>query len=765
VPPAVERATERALAKVPADRFRSAEEFAEALISDDTPEALQKGPGATGSGRPKRRSVLIGAAIALLIGSATIGGIMRFAPQLFAPASYESNRLAVLPFSYRGGEEHAYLAEGMVDMLSKTLDGAGDLSTIEPSAVFGIVGQEGGGESLEQRRAVVGRLNAGHYVVGDIVEAGGALRISARLYVVSDGSEPEMEATVEGAADDVFGLVDKLSAALLVSNTDNRAERLTRVAAVTTESLEALKAFLEGESAYRAYDNIGSFSHFRRAVEIDSSFAMAWFRLSVLGEQWAQSTLALEAAERALRHGDRLSPRDRLHMEAQYARARGAAPEAERVYRDILERHPDDVEAWRLLGSLLSEYGPLLPGSQAEAPEATERVLRYDPDNERAKFYMMVFAVQQGDRARADSLLAEWFQGNEIAFPFRAIRDIGVGTAAERERLMAVAAEQDAWNLFVASFFVGSFVENVSVALELAQLGEERAKSPEWRALLTLRTALLEASLGRWRGAQVELERLAELSPNWAIEYRALWSLQFRSLTRAELVALRDSLSSWDPVTSRLLIVEPESDWRTGPSPTVARYYLFAHNDVNGHVRSYLLGRLSARLDEYDAALRHAEELERMEAPATAGTISRDLAQAVRAHIFWSRGDTARALAALEAAPREVPRQRLWTSPFFAEPQERFLLAELLEARGRDDEALAWYGTFGVPSVYDVFHLAPSYFRRAQIYERLGKLEEARHHYARFVELWQDADPELQPQVEAARRALQALTPDAAGSL
>lgn len=56
--------------------------------------------------------------------------------------------------------------------------------------------------------------------------------------------------------------------------------------------------------------------------------------------------------------------------------------------------------------------------------------------------------------------------------------------------------------------------------------------------------------------------------------------------------------------------------------------------------------------------------------------------------------------------------------------------------------------------------VGPAHLRQAEIYERLGEPEKAHHHYAQFIELWEDADPDLQPQVEEARRAIEALIPD-----
>ena len=64
---------------------------------------------------------------------------------------------------------------------------------------------------------------------------------------------------------------------------------MARVAAVSTDSLEALKAFLEGEQALRAPRDLErARSALQRAVEIDSTFALAWSRLAyVVGWNWS----------------------------------------------------------------------------------------------------------------------------------------------------------------------------------------------------------------------------------------------------------------------------------------------------------------------------------------------------------------------------------------------------------------------------------------------------------------------------------------------
>ena len=49
---------------------------------------------------------------------------------------------------------------------------------------------------------------------------------------------------------------------------------------------------------------------------------------------------------------------------------------------------------------------------------------------------------------------------------------------------------------------------------------------------------------------------------------------------------------------------------------------------------------------------------------------------------------------------------------------------------------------------------ADTYMRLGALYEDLGNREQAVDYYNRFIDLWKDADPELQPRVEAVKQRL-----------
>jgi tetratricopeptide (TPR) repeat protein len=258
------------------------------------------------------------------------------------------------------------------------------------------------------------------------------------------------------------------------------------------------------------------------------------------------------------------------------------------------------------------------------------------------------------------------------------------------------------------------------------------------RLLAHVILAKIELTNGRWRAAQAELDTAGTMDAGAGLEHRAFYALtRFLSVPDSELIVLRDSLRRWDPTKA----VE-EGDG------------LFSdHRGLHPYLRLYLLGRLSARLRDEPAARRYAAELERMDRSSPTGRFAADEAQVIRSELAWIRGRQQEALTLLEGA-------RFWSnssglegsgdSPFTTHFHERFARPELLYQLGREDEALPWYRSLA----YDLLYTGPAELRLGQIYEHKGDRRRAIEHYARFLELWRNSDPALQPLVQQARDAL-----------
>ena len=314
-----------------------------------------------------------------LIAVVAVGILISRARAPAAPVS--ATRLAVLPFSVTAGPDLAYLGPGMVDLLSRNLDGAGEIRTLDAGRVLTALRKAGvsvkdAAKSLDVARA----LGAGQAVQGHVSAAGPRLRIQAEVVATSsDSSTPISRATVEGDSAELFALVDRLAAELLAERPQGPGFRLLRTAAFTTRSLPALKAYLKAEQHFRAVRPDSAIAGFRAAVDDDTAFALADYRLAVAA-LWGNRAAQIDPAlDRALRLADRLPPRDRALVGALDAFRRGAPDTAELRYRAILSDYPDDLEASAELGLLLFNYRPLRGRPRVEGGQIFQRVVELDP--------------------------------------------------------------------------------------------------------------------------------------------------------------------------------------------------------------------------------------------------------------------------------------------------------------------------------------------------------------------------------------------------
>ena len=99
-------------------------------------------------------------------------------------AAPSERRLAVLPFSVPAADQFGYLVEGMVDLLSRNLNGVADQVTVDPGRVMSTLDadEKRGVQDAELGREIARRLGAGRYILGSVHPAGANLRVLAHLY-------------------------------------------------------------------------------------------------------------------------------------------------------------------------------------------------------------------------------------------------------------------------------------------------------------------------------------------------------------------------------------------------------------------------------------------------------------------------------------------------------------------------------------------------------------------------------------------------------
>jgi serine/threonine-protein kinase len=742
VPAALCDAIQRALARDPEARFRTAGEFREAF--DGAASSVAADAPVRPSGRNRQGvSSLVSGARRLL---------QHFRPQ---PATEVSAcTAAIFPFAVLGNERLAYLREGLVDLLSTRLDGMGTFCVSDPRAVLGMLAQEQPRAlTPETGRGIASRLGAGLFVLGSLVEVAGRLQLNASLY----DADGKLQTTAQAAVGDesqIFQLVDEVAIQLLAGQERGQGSRLVGLAASTTHSLSALRAYLQGERLYRIGQYTPAMEFLRRSVDADPTFALAWYRLSVAAEWASHRALQDEAAEQALRRSDRLSEHDRQLLEAFVAWRRGDQA-AESMYRNIVGAYPNDVEAWCQLAEVIFHNGPLTGRSIAESREAWERVLFFEPEHLGALYHLGRIAAVEGNgdklRELTDRVLTLSPTG-ERALEVRALRAFALGDAAEQRQVVDELRQAGDFTLNVTLRTVATYTRNLQGAVTLARLCTEESRAGDFRGLAHVMTAHLELARGRLGAAREELAAGAALGSPLAIEARGLVALlPFLPSPRAALESARDDLLAWDAATV--------------PRSESASLFLRIHDGIHPQLRSHLLALLHLRLGDEAGARAHAAALEgAADGPGHAAALARFLRLAIDAHAAIARGEGTSALAMLE----QMHPTCSWgydsalASAFYSLALERFTRAELLAAEGRLVEACRWYSSFAEASIYDLVFLAPSHLRRAELHERMGEPDKARQHYERFLHLWGECDAELAPVVAAARARLEASLKEAA---
>jgi tetratricopeptide (TPR) repeat protein len=360
-PPGVDAAVQRALAKVPADRFRTAGDLARALDAAVTADAPPMPAAPAASRRAGWRGST--APLAALGAAAVLAGA--YLLRATAAGGGDASHVVVLPFTVRAGAGPANAEIGRAyERVSDALGEWDGVRLVDPQRVRDAL-EERGPEPLRTNDAlrVARTLDAGRLVWGDLATTGDSVIVRASLYDARRGSEIRRYA-IRYAPANVGASVQQfreLASALVRGRTElpwNSPEDRRRV------SLPAWLAYDAGRHAAAAWDLAAAQQHFRRAVEIDADHAQAHLWLAQVltwrEDEWFRETdgriteLRRMAARRAAESAARLRPRDAAIARGLLALAEGQHPDACEAFRDVIASAPKDFAAWYGLGDCQS---------------------------------------------------------------------------------------------------------------------------------------------------------------------------------------------------------------------------------------------------------------------------------------------------------------------------------------------------------------------------------------------------------------------------
>jgi serine/threonine-protein kinase len=703
----------RSLEKKAADRWQSAEEMLTQLEALATPSG-----GITPTDtRPVKAPAQLGGKKGILFGGAAAAIVVAvigfFALRPSSTPEIDPNVVAVAPFDVLDPELEMW-NEGLADILSRSLDGAGPLHTVPPSMV---IKQWAGRADAASALDLGQNLGAGFVVYGLLVGAGeDSVRLTATVFdVAANAASAEFE--VRDVEDRIDRLADSLTIRLVGDLTRRGDLGDWRPASVGSSSPAAVKAFLQGEQEFRRFNLDSARTQYELAIQLDSSFALAYSRLGDVAGWVTQFDESNESALRAgaLNHG--LALRDSLILvsdslyaatstsfngdSASWARHRRMFTTLDHAVR----RYPRDPQIWIRLGEARYHLGFMIDIPDEEAFAAFKRAVELDsayaPGYQHLVELTLTFEGLEVAQRVIDAY-AERTADTEEGVALQVVGDLLDPDQAGSPEVQARLEALDTEGLFDAAYATRKWVDSADTHLRILRA---------WAATSDPRSV---NHLARGLAHRGRIEEAATVvpPPPFVIADRARMGFLPEDSARAFADSVVRSGNGY--------LMYQTLPWMLLAGDTT------------------MLARVMAGADSLAAA-----DPANSAGPTLVGTIARAYTAAIR-------GDTATALVLLAELP-VWPCGRCYT--------ERLTLARLLAATGRDRDAAELLQFFPVmTAAWPVTEWVVWTMERARVNDRIGNSEQAIEDYAHVVDVWRDADPFFQPVVEEARDALARLT-------
>lgn len=613
--------------------------------------------------------------------------------------------------------------ERMQDVIKQL--GKGDARTIDADLGFDICRKEG----------------CDFIVIGSFVRAGDVFATDAKVLEV--GTKKIIN-SVNSKGNSVGSILDSqieelskaISRSVGISARKVESARM-RVQDVTTNSLEAYNYFLKGrEASDKLYWNDAR-QLFEKAVKIDPGFAMAYLYLSrTFGQlQLGDIQKRDEALEKAYRASKRATENEQLAIRADYA---GIIQQNPQLQLDLLlelaDKAPRDKRVFFSLGLWYRDRS--FPD---KAIDEFKKTVELDPVFGEAYNQLAYGYFNKGDFATALEYLEKYASLNPgDANPFDSMGDLlwrmGKLDEAVEQYRKALEIKSEFWPSAAKTAYIYAMKEDYWKTDQWLQTTLDAAWSEGVKANIYWVIAFLYHIYGKSEQAMQTLDKSAAIATEYKNELYQMGSDFLKAFIYYDLGQYEKAQDHY-LAFFKIVLIETTTD---------------KDDDLSAY--NYFKGLTHLRLNRLDSALYFAERIKM-------GHENPD--KDFKYNYLIREVEIASAQQSVELdsiTPEMVQPLPTFVSPWvliYNLPFRRNSLAEAYHRFGMLDKAITEYEhliTFD-PASQDRYMINPRYhYYLGILYQEKGLKEKAAEQFRKFLDLWQDADPNFTETADARKR-------------
>ena len=504
------------------------------------------------------RKVLVPAALILV--AAAIGGTLYFRSRQATARLTEKDTIVLSDFDNKTGD--AVFDDTLKQGLSVQLEQSPFLALVSERKVnetLKLMGRPAGDRlTPEVTREVCERTSSKAMLAGSIAGLGSQYVIGLKAVSCNTGdvlAEAQEQAAGKEA---VLKALDAAAVSLrgkLGESLSSVQKYATPVEEATTPSLEALKAYSLGVKTEYAKGLTAGLPFYKRAVEIDPNFAMAYSGMSNV--YWALNEVGqgAENIRKAYELREKVSERERFAIEADYfVFATGELEKAAQTLELWQQTYPRDYFPYRRLGNISATLG-----NWEKALEVFREALRLEPNMvanylNLAQTYVILNRLDEAEavykQAEERKLEDELMLQNRYQLAFLK------GNAAQMAQLVSAAMGKPGFEdlLLAAQADTEGWYGKLKNAHELTRRAMDSAQhndAKETAATYQAAAALREVEVGNREQARAEANAALKLAPNRDVRAIAALALA-RAGDTAEAEKLAAELDKTFPLHTRV---------------------------------------------------------------------------------------------------------------------------------------------------------------------------------------------------------------------